>query len=138
MTTSSVNDPKILYRKVLAGFEKYSFTEKQLKQVESELEIAHLDLEACENCDGEYCMTSINHKCRNSYMHQVKKTGICDVDCYPQQFRGYYGLQHKGCRMYDRPSFAVYQCPGIEERKTMIINGMTSKHQEWMERADIG
>ena len=120
-----MSEIKNKYWIALAGFEKYAFTDEQIRLAEGSLGSAIEDIAACENCDGETCMTSINHRCRNRYLHFITRTGKCDENCYPEQFRGYYGLHHAGCRLYSGPSFAVHRCPGPEERKQQIITSRT-------------
>lgn len=124
------------FQEVLIGFEKYSFTEEQLAVVRNQLEMVAHDLAACKHCNGT-CMTTINHRCVNSYYHNEKKTAKCDKECYSNEYAGYYGLHHAGCRIYQFPTFAVYRCPGASDRKKAIMDNMTSKRQDWQDRKDV-
>ena len=117
---------KFKYRSVLVGFEKYSFSEQDIRLREPDFEQVLHDYNACENCEGTLCKTSLNYKCSDWYKHLKAKTEKCNDKCYPQVFRGYYALSHKGCSLYQKPSFAVYPCPGVVERKEQIIQAMMS------------
>ncbi len=119
---------KIEHREVLIGFEKFSFTEDQLKDTESDFQMAQHDLRICQECDGESCMTSINYKCINPFWHQVQKQAKCGPACYESNFQGYYALHKTGCALYDRPAFAIYRCPGAEARKQEILEAMQPDH----------
>ena len=135
MVTATGDGLKVKYRKILIGFERYSFTEKQIYEARHEFEMALADFEACHKCDGSLCRTGLNYRCSNPYWHQACKHP-CTDECYPSpQFRGYYGLWHKGCRSENRPIFAVHECPGSAERKEQILERMTSKHEgPWWDR----
>lgn len=119
---------KFKYRQVLIGFEKYSFSEQVIRQFEPDFELALHDYEACQDCEDALCKTSLNYKCSDWYKHLKAKTEKCNDKCYPQVFRGYYALHHKGCSMYNRPAFAVFPCPGVVERKEQIIQALVSVH----------
>jgi len=96
------------YREILIGFEKFSFTEEQLKNGEGMLDHVLADRRACEKCDGENCLTSVN-------------------DPYSQvQWRGYQGLCVKSAHIYGRPVEIVYPCPGPDVRKRQILDAMTA------------
>lgn len=117
---------KFKYRQVLIGFEKYSFSEQVIRQFEPDFELALHDYEACQDCEDALCKTSLNYKCSDWYKHLKAKTEKCNDKCYPQVFRGYYALHHKGCSMYNRPTFAVFRCPGPAERKQQILRALMS------------
>ena len=125
---------KTKFYDVLVGFEQFSFTEEQLDDVgvTSGLEMAQADMKACKECDGDGCMTMINYSCINPYWHIEQKQAKCGAACYSDGFRGYYALHKAGCKQYGRPSFAVYKCPGPEERKTKILQTSRPK-EKWQE-----
>ncbi len=112
------------YREVLTGFERYSFTEQQIFEARHDFNLAAQDLQACQECNGELCRTIINHQCANPYRHAAKDRP-CTDDCYPLRNRAYYALDHRGCNMYERPTFAVYLCPGPLERKEQMLGKKT-------------
>ncbi len=124
VTSSGGKSLKAKYREVLIGFERYSFTEEQIYEADRDFELAAADLEACQECDGELCKTIVNHRCSNPYWHQLRGNH-CTDDCYPLQNRAYYALEHKGCTMYGRPTFAVHMCPGPLERKEELLGKKT-------------
>lgn len=122
------------YREVLIGFERYSFTEAQIYEARHEFEAALADFRACHGCEGDICRTSVNYRCSDPYWHQ-QCGNPCTEECWPQHFRGYYGLWHRGCRIQERPVFAVHKCPGSAERKEQILERLTSKHEgDWWDK----
>ena len=129
-TTTETDSLKIKYREVLVGYEKYSFTEEQLREAEFDFELALPDLKACQACNGDLCRTIINRNCNNPYWHAVNARP-CTDECYPLTMRAYYGLHHEGCGTYERPSFAVNKCPGVEKRKEQLVGQMRAR---WYDR----
>lgn len=95
-------DYKRKYREILCGYERYSFSEEVLKRNEGMLDCILLDRQACERCDGEHCLTTINSP-------------------YAKQWKGYRDLCHKSIKLYDRPAERVYPCPGPDQRKRDIL-----------------
>lgn len=125
--TATEESLKSRYREVLIGFERYSFTEKQVFEARHEFELALHDLAACQNCTGELCKTMNNHRCSNTYWHQQRGQPCTDA-CYPLRNRAYYALNHRGCTTYERPTFAVHLCPGPVERKEQLLG---KKSRDW-------
>lgn len=91
-----------LYRRyypIIRGFEEYD-----MRNYITQLEYRHLfetalkDFVACIRCDGTTCRTSVgNNK--------------------------YFGLSKRSMhfyRQYNRPEFAVFECPGVATRKQQI------------------
>ena len=113
------------YRNVLIGFEKYSFSEQVVSALEPDFEMALHDYNACQNCDGKACRSHLNHSCSDWYRHQKTREEKCNEPCYPQTFRGYYALWHKGSRD-GRPVFAAFACPGLVERREQIVAALIS------------
>lgn len=126
MVVGTKDGLKIKYHELLIGFENLSFTEEQVYDARHEFEQALDDLEACKVCDGETCRTSLNYRCSNQYWHQ-QRNHPCTKDCWPLQFRGYYGLWKKGSRTQERPVFAVHSCPGTVERQEQLLENKTRK-----------
>ncbi len=124
MTTETRESLKLKYHEVLIGFERYSFTEQQIYEARHKFELALGDLRACQNCDGELCRTMNNHKCSNPYRHHQRGRPCTDA-CYPLRNKAYYALEHRGCTMYERPTFAVHLCPGALERKEELLGKRT-------------
>lgn len=124
MTTETRESLKLKYHEVLIGFERYSFTEQQIYEARHEFELALQDLRACQNCTGELCRTMNNHRCSNPYQHHQHGRPCTDA-CYPLRNRAYYALEHRGCTMYERPTFAVHLCPGALERKEELLGKRT-------------
>lgn len=111
---------------ILARFERYSFSEEQLRDREPDLEMAAYDLAACRACTGGMCKTSLNRDCSNPYRHKVQGEP-CGDECYKLNVCGWYALDHRACIMYERPSFAVYKCPGHIERKAQLSSVRQSR-----------
>ena len=94
------------YRPVLTGFFHYDWPEELLKRHEGMLDHVLSDRRACEKCDGEDCLTSIN-------------------DPYsPVKWKGFMELSHRGAKLYNRPCEQVRKCPGPDERKQRILDSM--------------
>ncbi len=113
------------YRHILIGFEKYSFSEQTINAFDPEFEMVLNDRDACQNCDGKVCRSWLNQDCSDWYRHLKTRQEKCNNNCYPQASRKYYALWHKGSTT-NKPSFAVFRCPGTAERKEQIVAAMTS------------
>lgn len=124
---------KTKFYKVLLGFERYSFTDEQIRAAIYDFEQALRDLKACQECEGDICKTSVTHQCSNPYWHSLEGNS-CTDECYHKTFRAYCALNHKGCRLYGQPTFAILRCPGVEERKEQILESMTSKYEPWWDK----
>jgi len=117
---------KTIYREVLIGFERYSFTEEQVRLNEGDFESALNDLQACKECDGEICRTTVNYRCKRPHRHYENRHR-CGDECYPGTDRAYIALYHAGCAVNNAPVFAVHRCPGVTERKKMILDAITAR-----------
>ena len=109
------------YRDLLVGFEKFSFTEEQILAAIGEFDLALSDLRTCEACDGDICKTVNNHRCKHLYWHTLGP-GKCDEKCYPQRGQMFYALYKSACASYKMPIFAMFECPGVAERKEELLN----------------
>ncbi len=110
--------PKHTYRKILVGYEKYNWSDEVLNRHRYDLAMAQHDLDACIACI-DTCRTKINHRCKNIFIHA--KRAKCDDDCYPENFRGYWGLCAPACKD-EYPGFGMTPCPGVYMRKEEIVN----------------
>jgi len=125
VTSSGGKSLKAKYREVLIGFEKYSFSEEQIRVNEGYFESALRDLEACQECDGSICRTTVNHRCARPYLHH-EDIRRCGDECFGNE-RAYIALYRAGCATYKAPVFAVHLCPGAAERKRQILEAITAK-----------
>jgi|GEM_PF-1435316 len=105
------------YKYLLAGFESFNFTDEQLQFAVFSLENARLDMESCLSCQGDICKTTVNRRTSVD-----GRTGEFIGWDYSKQDGGrfYYALLPKGCGLYKRPCFALFECPGVVTRKEEI------------------
>lgn len=109
---------KETFRNVLIGFERFSFTEEQIRQYADDFEWALEDYYSCKACKVGLDPEA---KCR-SHTGRVKKGTP-----------GYYSLYWIGCELYKRPSFAMTICGDPElalKRKRKIAESMLSGREE--------
>ena len=105
------------YKKLLAGFEGFNFTDEQLQLARFSLENARLDMESCMACTGDICKTMVNRRSKTDW----KTKEFLGWD-YSVQDGGkfYYALSPEGCAVSKNPNFALFACPGVIERKKAI------------------
>lgn len=109
---------KETFRNVLIGFERFSFTEEQIKQFADDFEWALEDYYSCKACKVGLDPEA---KCR-SHTGRVKKGTP-----------GYYSLYLLGCELYKRPSFAMTLCGDPElalKRKRKIAESLMAGMEE--------
>lgn len=106
------------YRHLLNGFEHFGFTEEQLVKAIGPFENCLLDMKSCQECDGRICKTTANRKSKTDWA-----TGEFLGWDYSKQDGGryFYALHPEGTALYKEPTFALFKCPGVVERKEQIF-----------------
>ena len=109
------------YQKVLVGFERFSFSEEQLRLYMADFEIALADLAACMECK------SVQSRLVKSKEDDEHPVTVRD-DCQGATGHGLYLALHAGdCAKYKKPMFRAFPCGGPLARLNAIRTAMTRR-----------
>lgn len=109
------------YRPLLFGYEHYSWSEGVLAGYLCAFEQALQDIRTCASC-----------RVRDIRTYEVERGERTTTRHHPRgcQASGpgmWYGLSRSACAEYERPSFAMHECPGPQRRMQQVWRDMRSK-----------
>lgn len=125
---------------VLAGYEKFGFSEEDIFWHIHDFDISLRDIVTCTRCNIKDCAGSLEKfptrgdswpyrnkpKNEDGKGRKERRRTRYSPNCKAFYGMGWYGLSRWACEMYERPHFAVHNCSGPTSRKQYLRETLIS------------